>query len=76
MALSKAAAQATKPGKKSTEFYITVGLMIFGAVSAVYSDNTYMQLVGGFLTGGAAISYNHGRSSVKKALAMLEGSKK
>lgn len=57
-----------KPGFKTTEFWITIAVSVFGALLAAgaFGHGYYSQIIGGILTGLSSLGYGAFRSWVKK----------
>ncbi len=55
----------TKPGIKSTEFWISAIGMIGGLVLSVVPETPWAQMIGGVLSAVCGVSYTMGRSWAK-----------
>lgn len=58
--------QPTKPGIKSTEFWMALVVVVGGAVAAVYADKQWAKVVGMAVSGLVAAGYGFQRAMVKR----------
>lgn len=70
-----------KPGKQSTEFFLSVAAQVIGAVlaSGVVTDEAWVQILGAAVSCVNALVYTLSRSSVKnnavRSAALVEAAK-
>ena len=56
----------TKPGVKTSEFWLALAVTIAGAISAVYAEAEWAQALGIVASGLASAGYSFARAQVKR----------
>lgn len=66
----------SKPGIKSTEFYMAMAVVLLGALASVYAEQEWAKAAGMVAAALASAGYGFARSKIKSADSELEASMK
>ena len=56
-----------KPGIKTTEFWLALGVVVLGAIASVYTDSDWAKVAGTAASALAAAGYGFARTAAKAA---------
>ncbi len=62
----------SKPGLKTSEFYMAMAVVLLGALASVYADAEWAKAAGMVAAALASAGYGFARSQVKKGEAAIE----